>query len=533
MAIFLAKFMRVFCIGLGLVWTNEFALAAQDLTQLPTLRIVWDTKNSVKRSRDHNEATWGEVWNNSCKTLGERFLVGKGVYGTGAFSSYSCHEGVSVVGDQEKNVWQLTYIEADDQIRLAVTDPAQKVMSELAIERSTHSVYFFSDSDFSDIVALYLMDGLPFIGRIESNSLSPEARLQVRRGRSKYGVIPVPRFFVTYALSYDDRTDVFSAALKGRLLNQTKRLSAGTDVGAKSQERSLIFQADTSLKKSLAAAPFWFHTDKGRGKMAKRLMTVLLRANERLISMVQEGSIKEYVSGTYQPKNTIGGYVALRYGKQLLNGDDLVEKMSMIGVVAEVRGGVLNGMRLYYDTQPKVELVQNGYDTSVQWSRFIVGKSFGLNLNRFVDRIEVTPKVGVWSFNANLPTTTDGGGNVTSVGSFDMQRAISMSLEVGAEWSSRRYSLRPWYSFDGALMNSGLGTKQVTSSRVGLDFVWSFSTGIRVAHTRLHPAVLAFGMYESISITDSDDPDVSEGDQKIIGVNYSGGYAGFGLGVAW
>jgi hypothetical protein len=212
----------------------------------------------------------------------------------------------------------------------------------------------------------------------------------------------------------------------------------------------------------------------------------------------------------------------------------LLKKTSFIGLLAEVRGGPIEGLRYYWDKVPLHKQVVDGLNTEIEWSRHIVGKSFGLNLNRIIDKIDITPKVGVWSFNAKLVDSHNDDGTAATVGRFKMARGISFSLEAGVEWLSNWYTIRPWYSYDYANAINSVKGQKVSSSRVGFDTYWTAGPVFKVFGLPLKTALMAFFIYESIGLSASNaNPALSEGSREIVGVDFSGGYAGVGLAISW
>ena len=70
-------------------------------------------------------------------------------------------------------------------------------------------------------------------------------------------------------------------------------------------------------------------------------------------------------------------YVAIRYGYPTISGDSVLANSYFIGVLAEIRGGPIAGLRIYYDYAP--EQTKESEDADIKafnfsWSRlFSVG----------------------------------------------------------------------------------------------------------------------------------------------------------------
>jgi hypothetical protein len=251
-------------------------------------------------------------------------------------------------------------------------------------------------------------------------------------------------------------------------------------------------------------------------------------AAEGVLSNVLRGLRKGIIA------TTSTGYVGVRYGPQILPGDPLLAKTAFFSLISEVRGGPLAGVRVYYEKVPMTTLEQDGIETSIAWGRFIVGKSFGLTLSRFADRIDLTPKLGLWNFNAKLPTDVDESGQVMKVGTFDLDRAMSFALEAGVEWSTSWYAIRPWYSFDGGAALSKVSKKHVTSNRVGLDSYWTAGPEFTMFRIPFKTTWLLFALYETIGLTNTDPKtELEDGDSEITAISFSSGYTGAGVAISW
>lgn len=280
----------------------------------------------------------------------------------------------------------------------------------------------------------------------------------------------------------------------------------------------------------------WSHSKQGRGTLAKVAKGEVALAIKKLVEAGESGMLQDYMDGITRDSlmgQFAGGYVGVRYGKQLFRNDKLLAKTTFLGIVGEVRAGFLEGFRFYYDKLPNAKETQNGFETSIEWSRIIVGRSFGLNLTSLVDRIEITPKLGVWNFDSTMALTKSADNEVTSVGRFTLSRAFSFALEAGAEWYSPKYALRLWYGFDGAAAISKVGSKRVTSNRMGIETIWKAGPRFRMFGHGFGTALLAFYMYESINLTDTSEPTANEDEAAITGVGFSSGYLGLGLALSW
>ncbi len=91
---------------------------------------------------------------------------------------------------------------------------------------------------------------------------------------------------------------------------------------------------------------------------------------------------------------------------------------------------------------------------------------FGLGISNL--RVDLIPKIGVWSFDSILPATFDESGRVETTAAFSLSRKFSGGGEVGLESEFGSFLMRAWYGVDVAFSLFGLlGTQSVTSNRFG------------------------------------------------------------------
>jgi hypothetical protein len=97
-----------------------------------------------------------------------------------------------------------------------------------------------------------------------------------------------------------------------------------------------------------------------------------------------------------------------------------------------------------------------------------------------------------------------------------------------SEW----YTLRGWYAIDSgfSLLKTG---GRVTSNRFGFDAYFTAGPSFPIFGVPFKTALLAFFVYEDVSLTAGKPKDPQPGEKEIEGVGYSGGYAGGGIGVTW
>jgi hypothetical protein len=233
------------------------------------------------------------------------------------------------------------------------------------------------------------------------------------------------------------------------------------------------------------------------------------------------------------------GYVGVRYGREVLLGSGalgkLINKTSMFGLLLEIRGGPVKGLRYYYDVLPRTSTslpgINGPVDTTIQFSRHVVGFSWDIKMPFMVDKLTIDPKIGMWSFNATLPVTSDSQGRVAQVGDFNLGRTFSLGLDIGLEELADWYTVREWYGVNTGYSIIKSGAK-VTSNRFGVDAYFTGGPDLPIFGVTFKSAILAFFFYESVDLTRNVTA-AENGPATITGVSYKAGYAGLGLALSW
>lgn len=516
------------------------------------LKIVWKLKDNTTNSDPIDQKTESKTWLAACNVLGKSMFEGQGPWGLGVFSSYSCwlDEKKISSGPTKNKTWTLEYKETDENVFLVLSDPDHRKIAEVIMAPSKWTTYFFADREFCDLMAMKLLDGMPAIGVLSKGAISSGGAFKSRypyanvKGGRKFPLVLPPKNIAAYKLFVDPATGVFSAETVGAavlksvdpetLLND--KTKATNKQEKPTSEAFVHWQATEELVSSNKDHAAFLHNQNGRNRRSADIQPAIDAAQKILDTAAEGGVLSSVLRGLRKGilATTASGYVGVRYGPQILPGDPLLAKTAFLGLIGEVRGGPVGGLRFYYDKVPMTTVSQNEIETSIAWGRFIVGKSFGLNLSKFIDRIDITPKLGLWNFHAKLPIEADESGQVIKAGAFDLDNAMSLALEAGIEWSSSWYSIRPWYSFDGAGAISKVNKKRVTSNRIGLDSYWTAGPKFSLFSIPFKTTWLLFAVYETIGLTNNDPKsDLEDGESEITAIKFSSGYAGAGVAISW
>ena len=523
------------------------------------LRIELDVKASRALPKGKKQDKYRKHWKAGCERLGAALLAGKGPFGFGAFASFSCFRGSDwVSGDKKDSAWLVTVVDGKTEAKFVLRhkdNRGNSVVAEYSMPSSEFTLEFFADDEFADTVAFALLEDAP-MGRLLTKSdlfgSPPQFKGRYwRAGKSKdfkFTVPKSPEFLVIYSLKWSEaeqrwRSDVVGSAKRVNVIppKKEKRKKGSILVGGE-----VVYETTPAVAAALETGNLWAQVSTGPGSQHKATAEQLKQAQIALAAAAQSGKLGDFLVGKFDLlssllSSTASGYVGLRYGRQVLPGvgglGTLLNKTSIFGLLVEIRGGPAKGLRYYYDLLPKAKATVPGsggpVDTSIQFSRHTLGYSFDFDPHLLVDRVTIDPKVGVWTFNAKLPTEIDGDGLVSNTANFKLGTTVSLGLEVGLEELSDWYTIRGWYGINSGFSLLKTGGK-VTSNQFGIDAYFTAGPTIPFFGVPLKTALMAFYFFESVNLS-ANKPvgELAPGDSNISGVSYTVGYAGIGAVLSW
>jgi hypothetical protein len=224
--------------------------------------------------------------------------------------------------------------------------------------------------------------------------------------------------------------------------------------------------------------------------------------------------------------STAAAYLGARYGLSLAARDaPLTPKLGLFGLMAELRGGWLEGLRFYWDYVPVVRDTSEGESLKLGWKRLVLGWAFEFEMPALVDRIHLTPKLGHYSMTARMITSRDAAGKPVTR-ELSIAGATGAGLELDVELGGFFYILRGWAARDVPLssLTGGGEQKTVTSTRLGLDLFLK-GGGFPLLGRSASLTYLLFAMNESLLVRDE-----AGGPEDFIEVAVP--FAGFGLSLA-
>ena len=535
----------------GEIWAEVSQVADAQMAEFQPvdLKIKWSSYASTDMNDQKKQKIAEMNWLKACTNLDAALTVGKGPWGYGIVADSACWLGSKKLhGKVLRQSWTLDYKETDDKGSLTLNDENGILMSKIEMPQSEFSVQFFQDREYVDLIVLALLDDLPAVGFVDRSNLSENSTFKRRlpmnfkKGNQKFQKISPPTKLKAFSLVKKNADPpVFFPQIIGEMTESKtsaeiiQPVKNGKLKAESPREETVLWELSSKQNVASGIRSFWFHNANGRGTLKDTLSAAIENAGVKLDEAAYSGNLNRFIKdgSSNLDRKRKGEYLGIRYGTQILSGDPLLSKTNYFGLIADVRGGFLRGIRFHFDNLPRRDVDQNGYDTYIEWNRIIVGKSFGLDLKYLADRVDLTPKVGVWNFHAVLPKERDLDGNVTGVGAFELQRALSLAIEFGIEWYSPMFAMRTWYGFDGATVVSKVSSKKVTSDRFGIDGIVNTGPKFRLFGSQFRSAFLAFIVSENMQISHSSDDLDAEASDDISKVNLIGLYAGVGVGLSW
>jgi hypothetical protein len=530
------------------------AYAAQKRNAVPApLKIVW-VRDLGRKDAESIKAGGGvKAWAAACTNIAANLMAGKGPWGTGVFSTASCYiqdKGVDkkMAGKDLADPWVLRFIEGEAEATLSLYASEEKnapLMSSAKFPGSVWAMKFFTDKGFAELVSMRLLNELPILGFVRKGSLEESLKLKrsvayVPPSGSRLYSYPAPPLNLKIFTITKSNT-VYLASLKGSAARDAyvDAAPAGEPdqtIAKKATPTAKYFvtwKFDEAAQVASANQHLAFHDALGAGKLVPELDSSINNAANDLHNAISTGLFSQLLSGI--KSSTASGYVGLRFGKQVLPGNSLLKKLTFFGLVGEFRGGLFNGLRYYYNKVSEKVDSSRGISEKIGWSSHIIGKSFGMSLSHVFDRIDLTPKLGIWSIDAKLVTVLDENLIPIQTSNFNMSRGYSASLELGLEWNSSWYKIRPWASYDYAGAVSKISRNSITAKRVGLDTFLTVGPSFTLGKTSYKSALLGFAVLEQLTISDGSAKTASteSSSSSIPLLAMTVGFVGAGAALSW
>jgi len=363
-----------------------------------------------------------------------------------------------VGGSESPTKWTLSVIDGKTAVRLRMEYAAASgpvVITETSMPASKFTLNFFRDAEFTDLVAYTLLSNMPMAMAVSKDRLkgSPTT-FRVRYWHAgqapafKYKEVPPPESLVLFKLAWDEAQRQWRVQVVGsaKLVHIIKPVEVKKGKNRVLSGGEVIYEVSKEANDVLASGWLWAHSPEGPGAHLLAQQQQLKKAQIAIGSAASTGHLNEFLKGDFDLLSsllatTASGYVGLRYGLQMLPTagklGQLFNRTAFFGLLAEIRGGPLRGLRYYYDKQPKRTAILAGANgpsvASVEFSRHTIGYAWEFDPGLFIDRITIDPKIGIWNYKSNLPAVYDTDGSVSEMKAFNLGRAASVAIEPGLE----------------------------------------------------------------------------------------------------
>lgn len=505
-----------------------------------------------------------------CKRIGRGFLLGQGYWETGFARNVTCYQNQKIIdsiGTTEADNFEVLVTVKDVSSNVVfgigqrnldgIFSPFKDAQIELPINKWTTTI--IADEDFSLLIAYSLVDSCPFIGKFVTGSIDPKKN-RIKKLLSTWRNIAITKFdqpkapkgLTFYKLKKPRATPAFFAehfcdarlaTLKRKRVKIQGKGSSTTQITSMADYQ--ITQSSCAGLKQFSTDKVFVHTELGPGGNKEANLLLINTAYKRLFAAADSGLLERLLSEGYGSianliyATTASGYTGFRLGYQLLKGKNSRDKMldgaQMYGLLVEVRAGPMEGLKFYYDKFPMVrEQSSESQSSHLEWSRFVVGKSFILSLPYFVNKVELTPKIGRIFLASKLPIEFDSDGKTVSTQQFEIRNQPSFSIEAAVERAAEFYTARLWYATDQALsFLPVLGSSSISAQRFGVDYFLNSGLTFNLSDSDLTFNVLGFSFYENLTIEDLKLKNLDAGEVAVSAVSLRTAYAGIGFILNW
>ena len=478
------------------------------------IRYTNGQKGASARKADQARTNFKTV----CVKLGNSLTAGSGIYGYGFARTFSCYDGQKMVysnTDAAPSRWLLEIGDTKDKIELVLyyyygkKAELRREIAKTVLPPTTNAMKIMRSRTVIDLLVLDLVSQTPLMRALDliAEDKSFKARDRTASGGKERLPRPPVSFKIVKVVAKPD----------GSLETVPVGTAEQADESGDGDHIFRITLADHLDK----ADSYWAYNESGRSATRSAVRSML------------EKKLAPF--GLAWGKAAVGfanafasGYVGARYGKSIMKGEALYSKSAMMGLFMEWRGGMLEGLRLYYDAAVPTKVKESGAEFHIKWSRPSLGMAFGHDLAGFIDRVDITPKIGIMHFDGRLPVASSFDPSVMIPTSFIVKSAASLGAELGLETHGFRNLTRLWGGCDFA----GLGkADSYTSLRGGVDTYFDL---IDFGSSDL--SLLVFALGERISLTRKVDPaaEAATGTGQLLKeLAYNLGYLGAGLTVSF
>ena len=487
------------------LWTLSSAQAHADTPDLTKISIhLVGTQDQLSQlgANDH--------WPQACKALGKSLRPKYGPWGLGAFRAFDCKAGNETA--QLGPNWNLVVIPDKTKVRLEVTlSGISKPLATTEFRATDLSLTQLKNPELTTLLAADLLEQLPMLSAVVPSIYKPNLPaivVKVNKG-DKYLPAP-PTELSIYSLELDAETHFWFAHV---VAIATRKPEA--------EKNQIVWYLDRKLPKD--QGQLWIHDVGGRSVHHKELSKQIDTVVEELWTKATSPSVPDRLTGQFS-----SAFVGTRYAHSISTGQ-LVNRVSLVSVLAELRGLPIDGLRFYYDIWPSVRETAALGAVRFSGNRLVAGWSFSHAVGGIFDRIDLVPKVGRWTMDIAF-NLADQNGEVRNT-EFKTVGALNFGLEAGIEKKINRLMLRLWASDDFGTnpLIKGSVTK-VNNLRAGVDTLVK-GPSLKIRGKDINLSFLLYGLYENMSLTKTGS--TATEDIEVNGVRLQIALIGGGLAIAW
>jgi hypothetical protein len=464
-----------------------------------------------------------------CEIVGNSFTNKNSSNPFMPFSSTTCYNNTEkLVGQSVSSPWTIAVnVDQDEIVLRLIFDPAGADLAAIVSAAKSATEPWeeirIKGGKYAAGLVSYLVDSLPFAYRITPDHISPDGKkiilTQEATSKEKSKLNRLPNTLVIYTLKYDQFDPVFRA----------HKLGVGIRTKNGISQNQWNYRGET-LPKTMETA-IWAHNAAGRKALQSKILPRIQKRVSHLARTAEsQGGIDAFKQfnalAAAFTNNIAAGYTGIRYGVPLLRSDALSNKSAFIGVAAQFRSGILEGVKVFADIWPHVKATIKDTEAELGGKRILAGWSFRYNLellNVPITAVSITPQLGIWNFALKVPVS-DPSGEFRSQ-NFSIKNAPSLAVELAAELAKDWYLIQPFIAKSAGLR----GSAEVSMLRVGADAViapksWTVLGG--------HYSLLTFAFLESTDFPRSAAEKTSE-DNTIQSIRYTQAYSGIGVAYSW
>jgi hypothetical protein len=511
------------------------------------VRISYKESRSGKDSSERQKASKSS-WVNGCRELGKTLGPQSNPWVYGVFDSFFCELNSKVVfGKKAKAQFSIEIVDSKSKMTISLFQHLGKRSSKTLLAQfnldSTQNLHtFLQDKEFVDLLALSILESMPAAGlvsaeseRLKGDKLFVRPLRKEQSANLKYNYPGLPAELIFFELRWDKKASLWKSNVVGYgKLASTKKEPAH-------------YQLDDNVQNAIKSGSVFLHSSEGPVKASERWSAPLNDAVKDLDKVVSSGKFSDFMKGIELDmldtllSTAASGYVGFKYGVQVLPTYGelglLLGKTRIVSVLVEIRSGPAKGLRYYYDLLPEtkaaVTLTDGIRDEQyIGFARHILGYSFGLDFDSFIDRVTVDPKLGLWTFNARLPVQLSEDGSVARLGDFNLGSTYSIAIEFGLENISDWYVIRTWAGMDTGYSLVKTGGK-ISSYRFGIDAFLTAGPEIPFFGTALKTTWVLFYVFDHLDIRSQESFQLGVGEEVIKGLEYDAAYAGAGVALSW